>query len=136
MIPFIAPTVCLLAGVLIGLRVNASRLATLREKLRRVEDRLDAYNLNALATDHDVAGVATPPSNTVELFDEDALAELRGQADQVRAYEAVRLCNNCDEHALFAWEDDGVPFAACNYCVSLWFNDGLPDWVERLERAS
>lgn len=74
-----------------------------------------------------------PPGDVVELVDSARLAEMREQADQVRAYEAVRLCNNCGKHAVFVWESDGVPFAACNFCVSLWFEDGLPDHVIRVD---
>lgn len=44
-----------------------------------------------------------------------------------------RQCNNCGHRAVFAWQTDGFPFAACNMCVSLWFEDGLPDHVVRLE---
>lgn len=43
-----------------------------------------------------------------------------------------RPCNNCGKPAVFVWETDGFPFAACNFCVSLWFDDGLPDHVVRL----
>lgn len=43
-----------------------------------------------------------------------------------------RPCNNCGKPAVFAWETDGFPFAACNTCVSLWFEDGLPGHVVRL----
>lgn len=48
------------AGIAVGLALGAKWRNDLREKLRISEARLDAYNLNALATDHDVAGVATP----------------------------------------------------------------------------
>jgi hypothetical protein len=44
-----------------------------------------------------------------------------------------RECNNCHKPAVFAWKTDGFPFAACNLCVSLWFEDGLPDHVMRLD---
>ena len=59
------------AGIAIGLALGAKWRNDLREKLRISEARLDAYNLNALATDHDVAGVATPASN-VNVVDWDA----------------------------------------------------------------
>jgi hypothetical protein len=70
-VTLLAFAIGVVAGIAIGLALGAKWRNDLREKLRISEARLDAYNLNALATDHDVAGVATPPSN-VELYDQDS----------------------------------------------------------------
>lgn len=84
----------------------------------------------------------TGPTKTVELFDGAQLAEWREQAEHVCTYECAgqgcndpqpeRPCNGCGKAARFAWDDDGVPRAACNFCVSLWFEDGLPAHVRRI----
>jgi hypothetical protein len=59
-VTLLAFAIGVVAGTTIGLALGAKWRNDLREKLRISEARLDAYNLNALATDHDVAGVATP----------------------------------------------------------------------------
>lgn len=140
MIPVLM-AVCLLTGLLVGLRGGARWRRALRRQLAEERSRIDMWNSNALATDHDViGGPVTPAKGTVELFDGARLAETRD--DHVCTYGSAgagcndpvpdRPCNACGRPAVFAWETDGFPFAACNLCVELWFPDGLPDHVVRL----
>lgn len=134
--------VCLLTGFVVGLRVNARRLATLRELLRNSEARHDAWNLQAKATDLAEVGPVSGQSNAVELFDGAQLAEMRD--DHVCTYECAGAgcddpepdhpCNACGKPAVFAWETDGFPFASCNLDVELWWPDGLPGHVIRLDQ--
>lgn len=137
--------VCLLTGLLVGLRVGARWRRALRRQLAEERSRIDMWNSNALATDHDViGGPVTPARGEVELFDGARLAEMRD--DHVCTYECAgaghdepepdRPCNACGRPAVFAWETDGFPFASCNLCVELWFPDGLPDHVVRLDQPS
>lgn len=114
------------AGTAIGLALGAKWRNDLRSELEAARQRLMAYNASDTRADLAEVGPVTGQTKTVAQYD---------QATE-------RQCNNCGKPAEFAWlaghaglpDEDArlVPFAACNFCVSLWFEDGLPDWVIRL----
>lgn len=57
-------------GFTAGLRWKNRRFLVERQRRREAEAKVDMYNLNALATDHDViGGPVTGPSKVVELYD-------------------------------------------------------------------
>lgn len=114
MTTLLAIALALAAGVLIGLRIGAKRRRSLHQELAEERTRIDMWNKAGANTLLDEVGPATP--RPVQ-YDQDT----------------ERECNNCHKPAVFAWKTDGFPFAACNLCVSLWFEDGLPDHVMRLD---
>jgi hypothetical protein len=117
-VTLLAIALALAAGVLIGLRIGAKRRRSLHQELAEERTRIDMWNKAGANTLLDEVGPATP--RPVQ-YDQDT----------------ERQCNNCHKPAVFAWTgkgpDEGVPFAACNWCISLFFEDGLPDYVVRLD---
>lgn len=80
--------VCLLAGLVVGLRWKHRRFLAERRRCGELEAKVDMYDRNALRTDHDVAGPVTPkprfhdidpdePFDDAELLGPDQLAEMR-----------------------------------------------------------
>lgn len=69
-------------GLALGLRLQQRRFLVERQRRREAEAKVDMYNLNALATDHDViGGPITGQAKVVELFDGARLAEWREEAE-------------------------------------------------------
>jgi hypothetical protein len=129
-----------------GADLDADVAAHRRERLSGEQPKVDLYDQDSpsaqvnqverhFADPFDFVGIrgnvpVLPPAMTgkrdVEAQDRE-LVDIYG-IDQG----AGRQCN-CAEPAVFAWKIDGFPFAACGRCVELWFPDGVPEWVERLD---
>lgn len=90
----------LVAGIVVGLRLGAKWRRDLREKLRSSEDRHDAWNLQAMATDHDVCGPAVVKP---KFFDQDTIIAANEGIEMASRYNSVHIptpddgaCPRCD----------------------------------------
>ena len=107
-----------------GADLDADVAAERRERLSGEQPAVDEFEIEPFMADSGYRPPQRPPCG---------VCGTTGPICDVEAH-ARRQCSNgqCKRHAVFAWETDGFPFAACNRCVSLWFEDGLPDHVVRL----
>ena len=107
-----------------GADLDADVAAARRERLSGEQPAVDEFEVEPFMADSGYRPPQRPPCG---------VCGTTGPICDVEAH-ARRQCSNgqCKRPAVFAWQTDDVPFAACNYCVSLWFEDGLPDHVVRL----